>query len=128
MNISSISEIIKPTFEGHLKKAQEQLCYLTTPKGEKSLKNPYLICDICGDAHEVDECYSNGAHEQILATIGKSQTQTPKSNAPTFSITTSAGTTTRGPLYLTTSNSTTVDNTKRTIKEEGPDDEETTTT
>ncbi|GJS52321.1 hypothetical protein Tco_0625683 [Tanacetum coccineum] len=70
MNISSISEIIKPTFEGHLKKAQEQLCYLTTPKGEKSLKNPYLICDICGDAHEVDECYSNGAHEQVCLSEG----------------------------------------------------------
>nr|GEU90617.1 hypothetical protein [Tanacetum cinerariifolium] len=38
MNTSSISEIIKPTFGGRLKMDQEKLCYLTTPKGEKSLK------------------------------------------------------------------------------------------
>nr|GFA29075.1 hypothetical protein [Tanacetum cinerariifolium] len=65
INISSTSEIIKPTFEGLLKKAQEQLCYLTTPTGEKSLKTPYHIYDICGDAHEAGECDSNGAHKQV---------------------------------------------------------------
>ncbi|GJS76001.1 reverse transcriptase [Tanacetum coccineum] len=70
MNISSISKIIKPTFEGRLKRAQEQLYYLTTPKGAKSLKNPYLICDICGGAHEADECDSNGAHEQVCLSGG----------------------------------------------------------
>ncbi|GKB98746.1 RNA-directed DNA polymerase, partial [Tanacetum coccineum] len=56
MNISSISEIIKPTLEGRLRKACKQLSYLTTPIGAKNSRNPYLICDICGGAHEVDEC------------------------------------------------------------------------
>ncbi|GKD32893.1 hypothetical protein Tco_1248402 [Tanacetum coccineum] len=64
---------------------------------------------------------------QILETIGKSQTPTPKPNAPTFAITTRSGTTTRNPPYPTPSNLTTVDNTNRTIEEEGLKDKETAT-
>ncbi|GJU26764.1 reverse transcriptase domain-containing protein [Tanacetum coccineum] len=52
----------------------------------------------------------------------------PYRNASTFAITTRSGTTTHDPPYPTASNSTTFDNTKRTIEEEGPEDEGTTTT
>ncbi|GKA48107.1 hypothetical protein Tco_0741065, partial [Tanacetum coccineum] len=64
MNISFISELIKPTLEGRLKKAQEQLSYLTTPIRKRTLKNPYLICDIRGGAYEANECDSNTPREQ----------------------------------------------------------------
>ncbi|GJV23712.1 hypothetical protein Tco_1376407 [Tanacetum coccineum] len=65
MNISFISKLIKPTFEGRLKKAQDQLSDLTMPTGKEILRNPYLICDICRDAHEADECDSNKPREQV---------------------------------------------------------------
>nr|GEV08809.1 hypothetical protein [Tanacetum cinerariifolium] len=71
MNISSIAKMIRPTFEGRIKKAQEQRCYLTTPEGEKSLKNPYLICDICRGTHEADECDSNVLREQAMIHMPK---------------------------------------------------------
>ncbi|GKD27291.1 reverse transcriptase domain-containing protein [Tanacetum coccineum] len=173
MNISSILKIINPTFESRLKRAQEQLCYLTTPKGyiydNPSLLRFYQNDDILPwgnirrrtegevgpewvirskfedklsnfmlekDLHakglgEMLNQHRSGMHEQfsqILATIKKSKTPTPKSNASTFAITTRSGTTTHDPPYPTASNSTTVDNTKRTIEEEGPEDEGTTTT
>ncbi|GJV23716.1 hypothetical protein Tco_1376411 [Tanacetum coccineum] len=166
MNISFISKLIKPTFEGRLKKAQDQLSYLTTPTGKEILRNPYLICDICKDAHEADEYDSNKPREQgeegpewvvrskfedklanfmlkkdlpakglgemlnqqqnemhnqfsqILVTFEKIQTPTPKPNTSTFAITTRSRAATRDPPYLTLSNSTTVDNTDRTIEEE----------
>ncbi|GKB42100.1 hypothetical protein Tco_0887042 [Tanacetum coccineum] len=75
--------------------------------------------------------HRSGMHEQfsqILATIGEIQTLTPKSNSPTFAITTRSGTTTRDPPYLTTSNSTTIDITERTIEEKGLEEEGNTTT
>ncbi|GKE74416.1 hypothetical protein Tco_1536457 [Tanacetum coccineum] len=64
---------------------------------------------------------------QILATIGKSQTPTPKPDAPNFSITARSGTTTHDPPYPTSPSLTTVDNTKRTIEEERAEGEEKTT-
>ncbi|GJU09517.1 reverse transcriptase domain-containing protein [Tanacetum coccineum] len=42
------SELTKPTMKDRLKRAHQQLSYLTTPTRRKSLKNAYLICDICG--------------------------------------------------------------------------------
>ncbi|GKC36852.1 hypothetical protein Tco_1049236 [Tanacetum coccineum] len=66
MNISSVSEIIKPTFKGRLRRARKQLSYLTTPTGIKSLRNPYLNSDTCGDAHESDECDSSRLREQVI--------------------------------------------------------------
>ncbi|GKC95921.1 DNA-directed DNA polymerase [Tanacetum coccineum] len=74
--------------------------------------------------------HRNGMHEQfsqILATIGKSQTPMPKPDAPNFAITTRSGTTTHDPIYPTSPSLTTVDNTKRTIEEEGAEGEEKTT-
>ncbi|GJW63509.1 hypothetical protein Tco_0115393 [Tanacetum coccineum] len=65
MNISFISEVLKPTFKERMKKAQEQLSYLTTPVRKKTLRNPYLICDICGGAHKANECDSNKPQEQV---------------------------------------------------------------
>nr|GEW97219.1 hypothetical protein [Tanacetum cinerariifolium] len=56
MNISFISKVINPTFEGRMKKAQEQLSYLTTPIRKKTLRNLYPICNICESAHEANEC------------------------------------------------------------------------
>ncbi|GKD94567.1 DNA-directed DNA polymerase [Tanacetum coccineum] len=59
MNISSIPGSVKPTFQGRLKATHEKLSYLTTLTRGKSLRNPYLICDICGGAHEADESWEN---------------------------------------------------------------------
>ncbi|GJT32422.1 hypothetical protein Tco_0922841 [Tanacetum coccineum] len=70
MNISSILKIIKPTLEGRLRKAREQLSYLTTPIGVKNSRNPYLIYDICGGAHEADECNRNVPREQVCLSGG----------------------------------------------------------
>ncbi|GKF01914.1 DNA-directed DNA polymerase, partial [Tanacetum coccineum] len=75
--------------------------------------------------------HRNGMHKQfsqILATFGKSRTPMPEHDASTFVITTRTGTTTREPLYPTLSSPTSVNNTERTIKKEGPEGEETTTT
>ncbi|GJV29683.1 putative reverse transcriptase domain-containing protein [Tanacetum coccineum] len=65
VNISSIPEIAKPTFEERPKADSENLSYLTILTKGKRLRNPYLICDICGGAHEADECDSNGLREQV---------------------------------------------------------------
>ncbi|GJX90766.1 DNA-directed DNA polymerase [Tanacetum coccineum] len=64
-NIIFILEIIKPTLEGQLRKAYEKISYLPRPIWVKNLRNPYLIYDICGGAHEADECNQNGPHKQI---------------------------------------------------------------
>ncbi|GKB50454.1 putative reverse transcriptase domain-containing protein [Tanacetum coccineum] len=64
------SEIIKPTFEGRLKRACKQISYLTKPMQRKNLRNPYLICDIYGGAHEVDECDQNKPPEQVCLSRG----------------------------------------------------------
>ncbi|GJR46190.1 hypothetical protein Tco_1314293, partial [Tanacetum coccineum] len=71
-----------------------------------------------------------GMHNQfskILATFRKSQTPTPNPNALNFAITTRSGTTTLDPPYPTPSNSTTADDTNKTIEEERLENEETTT-
>ncbi|GKC62172.1 hypothetical protein Tco_1089770, partial [Tanacetum coccineum] len=64
-NVSSISEIIKPTFKRRLERACKQISYLTTPMQRKSFKNPYLICDICGCAHEADGCEQDKPPKQV---------------------------------------------------------------
>ncbi|GKA63967.1 hypothetical protein Tco_0763573, partial [Tanacetum coccineum] len=42
----------------------EQLSYLTTSVRKETLRIPYLIFNICGGAHEADECDSNKPREQ----------------------------------------------------------------
>ncbi|GKD65586.1 hypothetical protein Tco_1307694 [Tanacetum coccineum] len=66
-SVSALSlkkKVVKPTFKGRLKRACKQIFYLETPIHEKGLKNPYLICDICGGAHEADECDKNNPTDQ----------------------------------------------------------------
>ncbi|GKE89474.1 hypothetical protein Tco_1566949, partial [Tanacetum coccineum] len=135
VNVSSILEIIIPTLEGRLRKACNQISYLATPMQLESSRNPYLICDICGGTHEVDECDQNRLPEQVYLSRGdiyedpsllrKGKTPTPKSDEPTFSITTKFGTTTNDPPYPTPTSSPTEDNVEQAIGEEGPKGEET---
>ncbi|GKC54462.1 hypothetical protein Tco_1077207 [Tanacetum coccineum] len=40
------------------------------PTKAKSLRTPYLICDICGGTHKADECDSNKPHEQVCFSGG----------------------------------------------------------
>ncbi|GJW05473.1 hypothetical protein Tco_1564329 [Tanacetum coccineum] len=70
VNISSISEIIKSTFKGRLKRAYKQISYLTKPTQRKNLINSYLIYDIYGGAHEADECHQNNPPEQVCLSGG----------------------------------------------------------
>ncbi|GKD00151.1 zinc finger, CCHC-type containing protein [Tanacetum coccineum] len=70
MNISSITGVIQPTFEGRLKRACKQISYLETPTREIGLRNPYLICDLCGGAHEANECDQNNPTEQVSLSGG----------------------------------------------------------
>ncbi|GKC57708.1 hypothetical protein Tco_1085306 [Tanacetum coccineum] len=70
MTVSSISEIIKPTLEGRLRKACKQISYLTTPMTVENSRNPYLICDIYESAHKADECNSNKPREQVCLSGG----------------------------------------------------------
>ncbi|GJW12212.1 hypothetical protein Tco_1578039 [Tanacetum coccineum] len=147
MNISFVSEIIMPTFEGRLKKAQEQLSYLTTSNGKNTLRNPYLIYNICGGAHEADECDLNKPCNHVCLSGGdiydpsllrfyhnddippwgnetfeNRQTPTPKPDAPTFAIITRSGITTHFPPYPDPS---IVDDTDRTNEEGVPEGKET---
>ncbi|GKC95048.1 hypothetical protein Tco_1160490 [Tanacetum coccineum] len=115
MNVSFISKL---TLNSRLKRAHQQLSYLTSATKGKTLKNPYLICDICGGAHEADECdqvisreqgfgemlhkQRNDMHEQfsqILSTL-ESRIHTSHLKKLTLAITTRSGTTTRDPPYL----------------------------
>ncbi|GKD78343.1 hypothetical protein Tco_1340964 [Tanacetum coccineum] len=70
MNVSSISEEMKPALRGHLKRAYNQISFLETPTREVGLKNPYLICDYCGGSHETDECEQNNLSEQVCLSGG----------------------------------------------------------
>ncbi|GJY85985.1 reverse transcriptase domain-containing protein [Tanacetum coccineum] len=56
--------------DDRLKSARQQLSYLITPTRGKFLKNAYIICDICGGAHEADECDQNISHEQVCLSCG----------------------------------------------------------
>ena len=69
-NISSISEIMRPTFDGRMKGACSQISYLSKPTQRKRLTNPYLICDFCGGSHEADECDQNTPTEQVYLSGG----------------------------------------------------------
>ncbi|GJZ81008.1 hypothetical protein Tco_0646002 [Tanacetum coccineum] len=44
--------------------------YLETPTREIGLKNPFLICDFYGGAHEADECSQNNPTEQVYLSGG----------------------------------------------------------
>nr|GEX10238.1 DNA-directed DNA polymerase [Tanacetum cinerariifolium] len=68
--VSLASELTKPTMDDRMKRAHQQLSYLTTLTYGKSLKNAYLICDICGGAHEDDEYDQNISHEQVCLSGG----------------------------------------------------------
>ncbi|GJZ12482.1 reverse transcriptase [Tanacetum coccineum] len=70
MNISSISGVIQPTFRGCLKRVCMQISHLEVPHREIGLRNPYLICDFCGGAHEADECDQNNPTEQVCLSGG----------------------------------------------------------
>ncbi|GJT78436.1 RNA-directed DNA polymerase [Tanacetum coccineum] len=50
------SFISEPTSNDRLNRAHQQLSFLTSSTPGKTLKSPSLICDICGGAHEADEC------------------------------------------------------------------------
>ncbi|GKF13182.1 hypothetical protein Tco_0054644, partial [Tanacetum coccineum] len=69
-NVLLASELTKPTMDDRLKRAHQQLSYLTTPTHRKSLKNAYIICDIYGRNHEVDEYDQNISHEQVCLSSG----------------------------------------------------------
>ncbi|GKC13806.1 ribonuclease H-like domain-containing protein [Tanacetum coccineum] len=136
MNISSISYIIRPNFEGCLKKDRERRSYLTTLTRAKSLKNPYLMCDICGSAHEADECDSNKPYEQVclsggdiyddpsllrfyqnddIPLWGNTRRRTTKEEGLDWVI---KRTTTRDPPYPNLASSTTINNARTTIRRE----------
>ncbi|GJT50298.1 hypothetical protein Tco_0168540 [Tanacetum coccineum] len=40
------------------------------PTRKIGLKNPYLICDLCGGAHEANECDQNNPTEQVCLSGG----------------------------------------------------------
>ncbi|GJR70487.1 hypothetical protein Tco_0016552 [Tanacetum coccineum] len=69
-NVLLASELTKPTMDDRMKRAHQQLSYLTTPTRRKSLKNAYIICDIYGRNHEVDEYDQNISHEQVCLSSG----------------------------------------------------------
>ncbi|GJT59108.1 DNA-directed DNA polymerase [Tanacetum coccineum] len=64
-NVSFISEMTKPMLDGRLKRAHQQLSFLLTSTQGKTLKNPYLICDIYGGAHEADKYDQVVSREQV---------------------------------------------------------------
>ncbi|GJZ66683.1 hypothetical protein Tco_0623379 [Tanacetum coccineum] len=70
MSVSSISEAMRPTFRGRLKKACNQISFLETPTREVGLKTPYLICDYCRGSHKADECKQTNPGEQVFLSGG----------------------------------------------------------
>ncbi|GJY91222.1 reverse transcriptase [Tanacetum coccineum] len=67
MNVLFISEL---TLNGRLKRAHQQLSYLTSATKGKNMKNPYLICDIYSRAHDADECDQVILREQVCLSGG----------------------------------------------------------
>ncbi|GJY80050.1 hypothetical protein Tco_0492801 [Tanacetum coccineum] len=70
MDISSILELMQPTFKERLKRACNQISYLESPTREIGLKTPYLIYDYCRGSHEVDECKQTNRVEQVCLSGG----------------------------------------------------------
>nr|GFA06759.1 hypothetical protein [Tanacetum cinerariifolium] len=143
MNVSFISEMVKPTFKGRLERACKQISYLTTATQTKNSRNPYLICKKIRGAHEADKCDQNKTPEQekcltniirgctdnsprSLQQVGRANPPTLKLDAPTFAITTRSGTSTHDPPYPTPPSPTTVNQTKGMIEKGGSKGEETT--
>nr|GEY05078.1 hypothetical protein [Tanacetum cinerariifolium] len=144
MNVSSISEAMQPTIRERLERACNQITYFETLTREVELKNPYLIYDYCGGSHEADEWEQNNPVEQVCFSGGdiyddpsllrfyqnddtppwgnskRKGNKNPKPEAPTFSITTRSGVSTRDPLFLTPSKPTPTDS-KGAAKKEGPE-------
>ncbi|GJV69973.1 reverse transcriptase domain-containing protein [Tanacetum coccineum] len=143
MNISSISEIIKPTLEGRLIKACKHISYLMTPTRLGNSRNPYLICDICEGAHEADECDQDRLPKQVCLSRGDNYDDpsllrfyqnddiSPWGNIQRKAEGEEGPYEIRNyyprPPYPTPPSLTTVNNTERTIEEEGPKSEEKTT-
>ncbi|GJV00837.1 hypothetical protein Tco_1330107 [Tanacetum coccineum] len=130
-NISSISEIIKPTFEWRAHEADEWNSRQKKEgeKGPKWVVKSKFEDDLSGfmlkksfhakGLGEMLNQHRRGMHEQfsqILTAIGKSRTPTSKTDPPTFSIMTRSGTSTRDPPYLTPPRTTTVNPIERTLK------------
>ncbi|GJS19106.1 hypothetical protein Tco_0447738 [Tanacetum coccineum] len=116
----------------HKAKGEEGPEWVTRSKFEDKLSDFMLEKSLHAKGlGEMLNQHRNEMHEQfsqILTTIEKRQTPTPKPDAPTFTITTRSRTTTHDPPYPTPPSATTLDNTKRIIEEEEPEGEETTTT
>ncbi|GJU28783.1 hypothetical protein Tco_1172372 [Tanacetum coccineum] len=135
MNVSSISEAMQPTFRGRLKKACNRISYLETPTQENNpAEKVYLSGGDIYDDPSLLRFYQNDdtppwgnikrkdkgedgpewvvkhreeMHEQfsqIFSTTRK--IKTPKSEAPTFAITTRSGVNTRDPPFPTPANHT----------------------
>ncbi|GJW59375.1 reverse transcriptase domain-containing protein [Tanacetum coccineum] len=128
MNVSFISEAMQPTFRGRLKRACNQISYLETPTQENNpAEKVYLSGGDIYDDPSLLRFYQNDdtppwgnikrkdkgedgpewvvkhreeMHEQfsqIFSTTRK--IKTPKSEAPTFAITTRSGVSTRDPPF-----------------------------
>ncbi|GJS11434.1 reverse transcriptase domain-containing protein [Tanacetum coccineum] len=110
MNISYISELIKPTLEGQLKKAQETEGeegpeWVVRSKFEDKLANfmlkKHLHAKGLGEMLNYQRSEMHNQFSQILAMFEKIKTPTPKFDAQDFAITTRSGVATRDPPYLT---------------------------
>ncbi|GJR05628.1 hypothetical protein Tco_0528612 [Tanacetum coccineum] len=64
------SFVSEPTSNDRLNRAHRQLSFFTSSTTGKTLKNLYLICDICGGAHEDDECDQVESREQACLSGG----------------------------------------------------------
>ncbi|GKF28402.1 hypothetical protein Tco_0094744, partial [Tanacetum coccineum] len=64
------SFVFEPTSNDRLNRAYRQLSFFTSSTPGKTLKNLYLICDICGGAHEDDECDQVESREQACLSGG----------------------------------------------------------
>ncbi|GKA63729.1 hypothetical protein Tco_0763335, partial [Tanacetum coccineum] len=64
------SFVSEPTPNDRLNRAHQQLSFFTSSTPGKTLKNPYLICDIYGGAHEDDECDQVESREQACLSSG----------------------------------------------------------
>ncbi|GJU58821.1 reverse transcriptase domain-containing protein [Tanacetum coccineum] len=62
--------VAEPTPNDRLNKAHQHLSFFTSSTSGKTLKNPYLICDIYGRAHEDDECDQVESREQACLSGG----------------------------------------------------------
>ncbi|GJU07055.1 RNA-directed DNA polymerase [Tanacetum coccineum] len=62
--------VSKLTLNDRLNMAHQQLSFLTSSTPGKTLKNSYLICDICGEAHVDNKCDQVKSREQACLSGG----------------------------------------------------------